>query len=187
MGSVDVARPTLRGQHVVVRPPRPSDVADRLAAGRDPEFRRMVGAVGPPPGPFAQADAERWYEELRREPFGWTIEHEARCVGVARLHSLDAVARRAHLAVGIFAPTDRGRGLGTEVVRLLLAHAFGVLRLAVVRLRVLSFNARAIACYRRCGFMEVGREPVNLAGQPAEDIIMEITSADLTTPAEMPG
>jgi [ribosomal protein S5]-alanine N-acetyltransferase len=172
------AAPTLRGRRVVLRAPQPSDVADRLAAGRDPEFRRMVGAVGADPGPLTQADAERWYEKLEREPLGWVIVYEAHCVGIARLHGVDQANRTARLSLGLFAPTHRGRGLGTEAMQLMLTHAFVGLALATVRLRVLSFNARALACYRHCGFREVGREAVELDGERAEDIIMELTAPE---------
>jgi ribosomal-protein-alanine N-acetyltransferase len=160
--------PTLRGDRVVLRHPCPADVADRLAAGRDPEFRRMVGTTGPAPGPMTHADAQRWYDSLASEPHGWAIEYNGRCVGVARLRGVDAALPHAWLAVGFFAPEHRGRGLGTEAVQLLLAYAFGTLAVAVVRLRVLAFNARAIACYRRCGFREFAREPVELGREVAQ-------------------
>ena len=137
----------------------------------------MVGAPPAPPG-FTREDAERWYESIVREPFGWVVEYDGRCVGVARLHGVDDVAGKAWLAVGLFAPEHRGRGLGTESVRLVLAHAFGVLALSTVRLRVLAFNALGIGCYRRCGFREVSRESVTLEGERTDDILMEVTAAD---------
>ena len=174
----DIARPTLRGPRVVLRAPRASDVADRLALGRDPEFRRMVGAAGPAPGPFTEADAERWQHELELEPHGWVVEYDGHCVGVARLHSVDSAAGSAHLAVGLFAPQHRGLGLGTEAVQLLLAQAFNALALSVVRLRVLAFNARARSCYGRCGFREIARAAVNLNGERTEDVTMAITAVE---------
>lgn len=171
-----MAPPTLRGERVVLRPPRPADADDRLAAGRDPEFRRMVGA-GPAAGPLTRAAAERWRAALGDEAYGWVIEHAGRCVGEARLHRVDAAEGEGWLAVGIWAPAHRGRGLGTEAVGLMLGHAFGALRLGTVRLRVLAFNARAVACYRRCGFRETGREPATLDGETAEDILMAVSPA----------
>lgn len=172
-----MAPPLLRGDRVVLRAPRPEDVDDRLAAGRDAEFRRMVG-VTPAARPLTRADAEHWHAELAREPYGWVVEHGGRCVGVARLHHVDLAAGEGWLALGVFAPEHRGRGLGTEAVLLMLGHAFGALALGAVRLRVLAFNAQAIACYRRCGFRETGREPAMLDGGAAEDILMEVTPAE---------
>jgi hypothetical protein len=57
----------LTGERLVLRPPRPTDRMDRLHAGRDPEFRRMVGGVGPDPGPLTAAEVDRWYGDLAAE------------------------------------------------------------------------------------------------------------------------
>lgn len=171
-----MAPPTLRGQRIVLREPQPGDVGDRIAIGRDPEFRRLVGAK-PSTAPMTRADAERWYTTLAREPYGWVIAHGGRCVGEARLHHVDAAAGVGWLALGLFAPESRGRGLGTQAVQLMLGYAFGALGLSRVRLRVLAFNARALACYVHCGFGEIAREPVTLDGETAEDIVMELTAS----------
>jgi len=134
----------------------------------------MVGA-GPATGPLTRADAGRWYEALRSEPYGWVIEHSGRCIGEARLHRVDPPAGEGWLAVGIWSPEHRGCGLGTEAVRLMLGHAFDALGLGTIRLRVLAFNVRALATYHRCGFRETGREAVTLDGEAAEDILMVVT------------
>ena len=168
------SRPILKGARVLLRAPRPEDRSDRLAAGRDPEFRRMVGGTGPDPGPLTAAEVERWYAGLVAETYSWVVEFEGHCIGVARLQQVDLAARNAQYAIGLFRPEHRGRGFGQEVTRLVLDHAFGPLGLERVALRVLDFNERAIACYRRCGFVEVARETVYLADVPATDVVMEI-------------
>ena len=81
---------------------------------------------------------------------------------------------RCSLAIGIFSPKHRGRGFGTEALQLLVRHAFVSLALATLRLRVLAFNSRAIACYQRCGFREVAREQTRVDGAEATDLIMEL-------------
>lgn len=168
----------LRGQRVVLRPPRSEDVTDRLAAGRDPEFRRMVGASTARVGPLTAADAARWYARLAAEPFGWAIEENGRCIGEARLHRFDEDRQRASFAIGIFRPDDRGRGLGSEATRLVLDHAFGPLGLAEIRARVLAYNTRAIASYVRSGFRETHREWTAIDGERVEDIHMAISAAE---------
>jgi RimJ/RimL family protein N-acetyltransferase len=134
----------------------------------------MVGAVGPDPGPLTTADVDRWYSALEGEPYSWVVEFEARCIGVARLHDVHRTAGTARYAIGLFRPEHRGLGLGQEITRLVLDHAFGPLDLSRVELRVLDFNQRALACYRRCGFREIAREPVQLGGIVASDVIMEV-------------
>ena len=169
--------PLLRGRRVVLRAPKPSDVGDRLEAGRDPEFRRMVGAP-PSAAPLTRADAERWYQQVSGNPLGWVIEHDGRCIGAVGLRTLEDANHHAKLAIGIFLPGRRGKGLGTEAIRLVLDHAFGTLALRVIGVRVLAFNARAIAVYERCGFRAVRREPVDLDGERSEDIFMELDASD---------
>ena len=73
-----------------------------------------------------------------------------------------------------------GHGLGTEVTRLVLAHAFDDLGLSELTVRVLEFNSRAIGCYARCGFSPLRREPdaVTLDGVSYADEIMHLEADD---------
>ncbi|MCW3096396.1 MAG: acetyltransferase, family [Chthonomonadaceae bacterium] len=166
----------LKGFQTILRPPQESDKQDRLAWGRDAEFRRMVGGDPRTLPSLNAAEVEAWYGRVVQEPYHWIIEAEGRCIGTARLHAIDPENRRAKYAIGIFAPELRGRGLGTEATRLVLAYAFDVLSLHRVELRVLAFNARAIACYERCGFVREGveREGAWIGGQWQSDVLMSI-------------
>jgi RimJ/RimL family protein N-acetyltransferase len=148
----------LRGALVVLRPARPSDKADRLACGRDAEMVRMLGGAAATPQQMTETEVEIWYRRFARDPLGWVIEAEGRCVGSTFLHSVDEHDRRARFAIGLFDAAAWNRGYGTEATRLVLRHAFETLRLHRVELRVLEYNARAIACYRKCGFIEEGRK-----------------------------
>lgn len=51
----------------------------------------------------------------------------------------------------------RNKGYGTEAIQLILDYGFNYLNLNNIKLDVLSFNERAIACYKKCGFKEYGR------------------------------
>jgi ribosomal-protein-alanine N-acetyltransferase len=155
---------------------------DRLGYGRDAEFRRMVGGDPRTLPPLTPAEVEAWYRQVVQEPYHWIIEAEGRCIGTARLHALDVANRRAKYAVGIFAPEFRGRGLGTEATRLVLAYGFEVLVLHRIELRVLAFNAQAIACYEKCGFVREGveREGAWIGGQWHSDVIMSILEHEYT-------
>lgn len=110
----------------------------------------------------------------------WVIEAEGDLVGVTRLHALRESDRKAHFVIGMFAPSLMGRGLGTEATRLVLDYAFGSMNLHRVDLRVLAFNDGAIASYRKCGFVQEGRERQScwLDGQWYDDIIMGILATE---------
>ena len=168
--------PVLHGALVVLRPARPRDRADRLACGRDAEMVRMLGGAAATPQQMTDAEVEIWYRRFARDPLGWVIEAEGRCVGSTFLHSVDEHDRRARFAIGIFDANAWNRGYGTETTRLVLRHAFETLRLHRVELRVLEYNARAIACYRTCGFVEEGteREDALIDGRWYSDLRMSV-------------
>lgn len=168
--------PTLGGPRVTLLAPREADRAARLLYGRDPEFRRMVGGDPRTNPPLTTEEVDQWYERAAAEPLYWIIDLRGICIGTARLHSLDDQNRRARYAIGIFSPEHRGQGLGTEATRLALEYAFGVLGLHRVDLRVLAFNAPAIACYEKCGFVREGieREGAFIGGRWEDDMMMSV-------------
>lgn len=169
-------RAVLQGARVTLRPPVASDRDDRLEIGRVAEYIYMCGGDPSQIKPFTTRDADGWYRRIADEPHGWCVEAEGRCIGSARLHSVDMEHRRARYAVGLFDPAHWGKGYGTEATRLVLAHAFDCLGLHRVDLRVLEHNQRAIACYERCGFVHEGieRESALIAGRWHSDVFMSI-------------
>ncbi|MBD9373102.1 GNAT family N-acetyltransferase [Rhizobium sp. ARZ01] len=84
--------------------------------------------------------------------------------------------RRASMAIGIFDPACLGTGLGSEVIGLVLRHAFATLRLHRISIRVLAFNRRAIRAYEKSGFVEEGseRETAFIDGAWHDDVMMGI-------------
>lgn len=164
--------PVLEGERVRLRPLRDSDRGERVALGRDAEFVRLNGGVpADAERPFTEADGERWFAGFP-ESLRWAMEFEGGLIGEARLDRLDEELGTAWFAVGIYNRRWWDEGLGLEATRLVLDHAFEVLGLVEVRLRVLAFNDRAIAVYRKLGFVEFAREPVDIDGKQYEDILM---------------
>ncbi|WP_224545310.1 GNAT family N-acetyltransferase [Mesorhizobium sp. CA16] len=164
--------PELRGARLILRRPIPEDVEARLALGRHREIVEAYGGIFDPNTTFTRADAEAAIRFIEQQDYAWVID--AGCfVGHVRLHSIDWHDKRAALAIGIDDQAYLGKGYGAEAIRLVLGYAFG-LGLHRVFLRVLSSNSRAIACYRKCGFVEEGREreAALVSGAWQDDIIM---------------
>jgi RimJ/RimL family protein N-acetyltransferase len=78
-------------------------------------------------------------------------------VGYIGLASIDDRSASAELRVIVGEAGEWDKGLGEEAIRLLLEHAFKARNLHRIWLRVAEYNARAIACYRKCGFKDEGR------------------------------
>ena len=166
--------PELWGARVRLRPFRGSDIDGRLALGQSAEIVRCFGGDPKDLPPYDEGDARSWVERNLAHPLCWAVEVDGRLLGEARLDGLDLHDRRARLAIGLYDLSQLGKGLGREVIKLMLSHAFGTLQLHRVDLRVLAYNERAIRCYRACGFIEEGRERegVRVGDAWHDDIIM---------------
>ena len=143
----------LRGQSVVLRPPRESDVEAAYAWDRDPELAAWNGRS---PIKVSFSAARRDYLARWEDPSVKTfiIEAEEEPIGMATLYDF----RRGGCELGIkIGPDDlRGRGLATEAVRLLVEHAFDTLGLENVRGSTLSHNHRMQRVFEKNGFEQVG-------------------------------
>lgn len=80
--------------------------------------------------------------------------------------------------VGIFIGEEenRNKGMGAEALRLLVDYGFDYLNLNNIMLKVFSFNERAIACYKKVGFKDIGRRRKSyyLKGKFHDEVYMDI-------------
>lgn len=166
------------------------DAAARRRWGWHRQIERGYGSERKT-GPMTAEESRRWADDVTSRPSDtfWAVDADAALVGHAMLHAINHADRRARFAIGLFATELTGRGLGTAATRLVLRHAFDTLGLHRVDLRVLAFNEPAIACYRRCGFVEEGREreTCRVDGQWQDDLVMavldrEFRAADAALP-----
>ena len=166
--------PVLRGERVLLRGPRDSDIEDRLRHPIDPEEEDGYGSAW-----RREWDGRRYHtrEHLaaarRPEPgeYRWAVEHDGCCIGSAGLR-VDAGQHRVTYSVGLFVAALRGQGLGREITRLVVAWGFGGLGLHRIELEVLAFNTRAIRCYLACGFRQEGvRREAELYPDGRKDLI----------------
>jgi RimJ/RimL family protein N-acetyltransferase len=82
---------------------------------------------------------------------------DGRHIGNLALDEVRPEARKACLGIMIGDKDFWSRGFGTDAILTLLRFAFDEMNLNRVWLEVHDDNARAIACYRKCGFVEEGR------------------------------
>jgi RimJ/RimL family protein N-acetyltransferase len=113
----------------------------------------------------------RFQKQLSEGGVEFVIEVDGRPVGRIGLFGEDPLARHAEVGVGLVAEA-RGRGYGTEAMRMMCEFAFFRRNLRRLVLEVLASNAAAIASYRKVGFVEEGvrREHAWVSGH-YEDMI----------------
>ncbi len=171
--------PLLRGPRVTLRPPAAGDAEAVRRIGIHPEIARSFGEeAGDEWRELTPCEADELLARLRpaADRVSWVVDAGRGFIGSASLDSFDVGSRSAAYAIGLLTPDVLGHGLGTEVTRLVLAHTFDHLALTALTVRVLEFNARAVACYARCGVVHDNREPdsVRLDGVRYADVIMRL-------------
>ena len=158
-------KPTLTGERVLLRPFMLDTDAPALRAMlQDAEAMRLTGGShGPGDLPAwdaaAQARFREWYEtrnlEQGRLDLAVVDRASARCVGEVVLNDWNEANRSCGFRT-LLGPDGRGRGLGTEAVRMIVGYGFERLGLHRISLEVYSFNPRARRVYDKVGFVAEG-------------------------------
>lgn len=130
-----------------------------------------------------------WYESVikRSDTTMFTIYElpEYRPVGNVDLHAIDQANRSAELGIMIGEVDARGRGLGTEAVRLVCDLGFNVLGLNSIHLVTFGWNIAGQKAYVKAGFREIGRrrEARWFDGRYWDDIWYDLLRSDFESPA----
>lgn len=97
-------------------------------------------------------------------------------IGTVSLEEIDRENQSAILGIFIGEADYRNNGYGTEAINMILEYGFHYLNLNSIQLTVYDFNERAKACYRKCGFKEMGRKRDSrfLNGKFRDTIYMDI-------------
>lgn len=107
-----------------------------------------------------------------------------RPIGNVDLHDIDVRNRTAELGILIGEKGARGRGLGTEAVRLMCDYGFHVLDLHSIMLLTFGWNIAGQKAYVKAGFREFGRrrEARFFAGRYWDDIYYDLLREDFESP-----
>ncbi|WP_405113128.1 GNAT family protein [Paenibacillus sp. FSL K6-1217] len=78
-------------------------------------------------------------------------------IGRCLLFDVNLIDRNAKAGIFIGDKEFWGKGFGSDAMRLLLDYGFNLLNLNNIMLGTFAFNERAIQCYKKVGFKEIGR------------------------------
>lgn len=103
-----------------------------------------------------------------------------KAIGIVSLHNFDHINNTCELGLFIGDKDYWNLGYGEEATRLLLDFAFNILNLNNLMLLVLEFNIRALKCYQKIGFNEIGRrrQAYHIAGRRYDVIYMDLLNEE---------
>ena len=146
----------LVGEKVYLSPRRVEDSAQYAEWLNDFETTDYTGRSGQ----ILTIESERAYLEnsINAEAvFAIVRLEDDKMIGSAGIENIDHVNRIGTLGIFIGDKESRNKGYGTEVINMLLEYGFKYLNLNNIKLDLMEFNERALACYKKCGFKEYGR------------------------------
>lgn len=111
-------------------------------------------------GQLLTIEGEREYIQKNSNPeatFVIVTLEEDQMIGTVGLEEIDVINRTATLGIFIGEKQYRNQGYGTEAIQLILDYGFNYLNLQNIKLDLMEFNERGLACYKKCGFREYGR------------------------------
>lgn len=139
------------------------------------------------PRPMTLEQETAWYESASTgDGIIFTIYEVAtgRPIGNCDIHNLSLRNRRAEVGIVIGEPDARGKGYGTEAMRLLADYAFNGLNLHSLMLWTYEFNVAGQRCYAKVGFREIGRRRAARwhGGRFWDDIAMDLLASEFESP-----
>jgi len=147
----------ITGQRIYLSPFNPGDPATHNKWANWMNNRTVADTFGGHQNLVSLASAKKTVEELPGCRFDIVLLDGDALIGHISLHDIDHLHRHAFIGIVIGEDEHRGRGYGTEAIRLVLDYGFNTLNLHNIMLSVHADNHAGISCYKKVGFRDAGR------------------------------
>jgi RimJ/RimL family protein N-acetyltransferase len=164
------------GRRICLAPLDPDNDAELESRWtHDIEYLRMLGAD--PARPVSPARIKKHYSEIEQDMdeknnqyyFNIRLRQSdedrteigspsGRLLGFIRLHWISWNNGSAFVSLGIADAQERGKGYGTEALRLILRYAFAELNLFRLSVSIPEYNQVALKVFKAAGFQEEVRQ-----------------------------
>ncbi|MCL2018274.1 MAG: GNAT family N-acetyltransferase [Oscillospiraceae bacterium] len=145
--------------------------------------RAVTDGLGDSAMQFNLLNEKEWMEGILKKgehSYAIVMDRTDEVVGSIGLFEVKNTHGTATVGLFIGEATNRGKGLGTEAMKLMVGYAFDVLNFQNIMLNVFEFNKGAYKSYLKVGFKEFGRrrKAVYLDNKRHDIIFMDITRED---------
>lgn len=166
------------GKKVRLRAYKKEDITLRLSYINNPEIERFL--VADIPYPISLNEEQKWFESISafNDTYKFAIEtlEDNQFIGGCSINAVDW--KNSVVTVGIFIGNINfwGKGYGTDAMKVLLRFIFENMNINKVKLKVFSFNERAIKSYKKCGFKVEGtlKDEIFKEGKYYDEILMAV-------------
>lgn len=130
--------------------------------------------------PIDRLSHENWLNSIVKNElvriFAIRKKEDDNLVGTCQLYAIDWINSSAELQIRIGSQSERGKGIGTEAVFLLLSYGFEDLNMHRIYLNVYEENLAAIKVYKKNGFSKEGllRQSNYINGEYVNVMVMAI-------------
>ncbi|MFD1956336.1 GNAT family N-acetyltransferase [Paenibacillus thailandensis] len=172
----------IEGNAISLRYACKQDLDEYFAYLQDEETTRLTGSQQH----FTREGTAVWLQKIsavnaeERVDYMIIEKSSGKLIGEVVLNEIDTVNRSANIRIGIRGSGNRGKGYGTEAMRLMLRVGFEDLKLHRIHLGVYAFNPRAVHVYEKIGFRREGvqRDVLFDNGQYHDMILMAMLEQD---------
>lgn len=174
--------PKITGERIYLAPIDTDDAELYAKWINDPSVSDMLGVSAMV---FSKKKELATVEKMADEGYAFSIvrKEDNVLLGNCSLFDIHNTNRRAMCGLFIGEEENRGKGYGTETLKLLLEYGFNTLNLNNITLIVFDFNKRAVTCYEKLGFKLIGtrRQSAFYNGEYHDEIYMDFLAEDFRT------
>ncbi len=175
--------PHMIGKHIMLREYRQDDYARIRQWVNDRETTKYLSPIFW--FPQSETDTSDFLSRAMRSApnaafFVIADVNDESYIGQLDIFEINWKIRLGKLGTVIGDEDRRGKGYGTEALRLLIDYAFGILGLERLELEVYAENKRAARCYEKAGFVFEGtrRHAAMVNGRYADVHMMSVIRED---------
>ncbi|MGN0028037.1 GNAT family N-acetyltransferase [uncultured Clostridium sp.] len=148
-----------RGKLVKLRAYREEDIERAVEFINDEETKKFLDTAIP--FPITKWQEEEWIKSRKSNKdftYDFAIEdlETGKYIGGCSINHCDVKNRNCTIGIMLGDKDYWGRGYGSDALKVLIKFIFEEVNMDKIKLGVFSFNARAIACYKKIGFIEEG-------------------------------
>lgn len=148
----------IKGNNIILRPLKLSDWEKTIQWRNDFEIKKLAMMH---PYPVTEFLEKEWYEDLLKNKSNKVVyftitDNEDSPLGYIFLNNINPINKNCYLGIVIGDSANRGKGIGSVAIKLILDYAFNTLNMIKVTVEVVCQNKNALMLYENFGFVHEG-------------------------------